>query len=206
VPPPPGLRLARLLLARELLSDDNLNDNVETLASLRARAEQGVSHHQRRIERFTGWMGQPRSFYLVLLFTAGWTAFNLLAPRLGLRAFDPPPFDWLQGLTGLCALLMTTTILITQNRQTRQAEQRGQLELQVNLLAEQKIAKLIGLLEELRRDIPIVPDRVDKVADAMTEPVDPHAVLSALEDKLGSDSSDTPAPIETPPPPATSQR
>ena len=111
----------------------------------------------------------------------------------------------LQGLTGLCALLMTTTILITQNRQTRQAEQRGQLELQVNLLAEQKIAKLIGLLEELRRDIPIVRDRVDKVADAMTEPVDPHAVLSALEDKLGSDS-DTPAPIETPPPPVTSER
>lgn len=182
------------------MSDENLNDNVETLASLRARADQGVSHHQRRIERFTRRIGQPRSFYLVLLFAAAWSAFNLLPPRLGVRPFDPPPFEWLQGLIGLCALLMTTVILITQNRQTRQAEQRGQLELQVNLLAEQKIAKLIGLLEELRRDIPIVRDRVDKEADAMTEPVDPHAVISALEDKLGSDS-DTPAPLETAPPP-----
>jgi uncharacterized membrane protein len=189
--------LARLLLLVPFLSEENLNDNVETLASLRARAEQGVSHHQRRIERFTARMGQPRSFYLVLSFSAVWIVFNLVATRVGVRPFDPPPFDWLQGLTGLCALLMTTTILITQNRQTHQAEQRGQLELQVNLLAEQKIAKLIGLLEELRRDLPTVRDRVDKMADAMTEPVDPHAVMSALEDKLGSDS-DAPPPPETP--------
>jgi uncharacterized membrane protein len=180
------------------LSDDNLNDNVETLASLRARAEQGVSHHQRRIERLTANMGQPRSLYLVLLVAGTWCAFNLAAPVLRMRPFDPPPFVWLQGLVGLCALLMTTTILITQNRQTRHAEQRGQLELQVNLLAEQKIAKLIGLLEELRRDMPIVHNRVDRVADAMTEPVDPHAVLSALEDRLGSDAG-RPTPTETPP-------
>jgi uncharacterized membrane protein len=182
------------------LSDDNVNENVETLASLRARAEQGISHHQRRIERFTRRIGQPRSVYLVLLFATAWIAFNLLASQLGIRPFDPPPFEWLQGLIGLCALLMTTVILITQNRQTRQAEQRGQLELQVNLLAEQKIAKLIGLLEELRRDIPIVHNRVDKEAEAMTEPVNPHAVISALEDKLGADS-DSPPPLETPPPP-----
>jgi uncharacterized membrane protein len=197
--------LAHVLLAarRSFLSEDNLNDNVETLASLRARAEHGVSHHQRRIERFTAKMGQPRSLYLVLLFAAAWCAFNLLVPRLGMRAFDPPPFDWLQGLVSLCALLMTTTILITQNRQTRHAEQRGQLELQVNLLAEQKIAKLIGLLEELRRDMPIVRNRVDKVAEAMTAPVDPHAVISALEDKLGSVSgTPPPPPPDTSPPPS----
>lgn len=106
----------------------------------------------------------------------------MLAPRLGIPPFDPPPFVWLQGLVGLGALLMATIILITQNRQTRHADQRSQLDLQVNLLAEQKAAKLIGLVEELRRDLPTVRNRVDKVADAMEEPVDPHAVLSALED------------------------
>ena len=77
---------------------------------------------------------------------------------------------------------MTTMVLITQNRQTHDAEQRAQLDLQINLLAEQKVAKLIALLEELRRDLPIVQDRVDRAAEAMTEPVDPHAVLSALQE------------------------
>ena len=164
------------------MGPDNLNENVDTLASLRARADQSVSRHQRRIEIFTAQLGQPRSFYLIVMLVAGWSGFNLLAPRLGMRPFDPPPFAWLQGLVGLGALLMATIILITQNRQTKHAEQRAQLDLQVNLLSEQKAAKLIALLEELRRDIPSVHNRVDRVAEAMEEPVDPHAVLSALED------------------------
>jgi uncharacterized membrane protein len=119
---------------------------------------------------------------VIVAFVAAWTGFNLLAPHLGMRPFDPPPFVWLQGLVGLGALLMGTIILVTQNRQTKHAEQRAQLDLQVNLLGEQKAAKLIALLEELRRDIPTVPNRVDRVAEAMEAPVDPHAVLSALED------------------------
>ncbi len=167
---------------RSALADNNPNENVETMASLRARAEQDVSYHQRRIERLTAALGQPRSFYVVVIVVASWIALNLLAPHLGFRPFDPPPFVWLQGLVGLGALIMGTIILVTQNRQTKHAEQRSQLDLQVNLLAEQKAAKIVALLEELRRDLPTVRNRVDKVADAMEEPVDPHAVLSALED------------------------
>jgi uncharacterized membrane protein len=165
-----------------VMDADRLNENVDTLASLRDRANQEVSHHQRRIEILTAQLGRPRSFYLILAVAAAWTGFNALAPRFGVRPFDPPPFVWLQGLVGLGALLMATIILITQNRQTRHAEQRSQLDLQVNLLSEQKVAKLIALLEELRRDMPAVRDRVDRVAQAMEEPVDPHAVLSALEE------------------------
>ena len=164
------------------MATDNRNENVETLASLRARAQQDVSGHQRRIESLTAQLGQPLSFYVIVAGVVAWSGFNLLAPHLGMRPFDPPPFVWLQGLVGLGALLMGTIILITQNRQTRHAEQRSQLDLQVNLLAEQKAAKIIALLEELRRDLPTVRNRVDEVADAMEAPVDPHAVLSALED------------------------
>jgi uncharacterized membrane protein len=161
---------------------DSPSENVETLTSLRERADQGVSHHQRRIERLSAQLGQPRSVYVIVAVVVAWCGFNSLAPRLGTRALDPPPFVWLQGLVGLGALLMATIILVTQNRQTKHAEQRSQLDLQVNLLGEQKAAKIIALLEELRRDIPSVRNRVDRVAEAMEEPVDPHAVLSALED------------------------
>jgi uncharacterized membrane protein len=76
---------------------------------------------------------------------------------------------------------MTTLVLITANRQTRNAEERSHLDLQVNLLAEHKVAKLIGLVEELRRDLPMVRNRVDREADVMQEAVDPHAMLDALE-------------------------
>ncbi len=82
----------------------------------------------------------------------------------------------------MSALLTTILILITENRQNRHADERAQLDLQVNLLAERKIAKVIALLEELRRDLPSVRDRVDPEADAMEEAMDPLASLSALRD------------------------
>ncbi len=157
------------------------NDDVQAVTALRAHAEEMIGRHQRRIEHFTSELGRPRTLYWILAFVGLWVGFNLSASRFGLPPFDRPPFPWLQGLVGLGALLMTTTVLTTQNRQTRRAEQRGQLELQVNLLAEQKVAKVIGLLEELRRDIPSVRDRVDREAEIMTAPINPHAAMAALE-------------------------
>jgi uncharacterized membrane protein len=166
------------------LGAENINENVDTVASLRARAEEGMSPHQRRIERFTGLLARPLSFYLVMAFATTWSVSNLLAARFGVRPWDPPPFFWLQGIVGLGALLMTITILTTQNRQTRHADERAQLDLKINLLTEQKVAKVISLLEELRRDLPTVRNRVDEVAEVMKEQVDAHAVMAALEETL----------------------
>ncbi|MEO7095962.1 MAG: DUF1003 domain-containing protein, partial [Polyangiales bacterium] len=105
---------------------------------------------------------------------------------------DPPPFFWLQGCVALGALLTALMVLTTQNRQSRHVEERAHLDLQVNLAAEQKTAKLIALLEELRRDLPNVPNRRDAIADAMTRAVDPHAALKALEDTFENPSDSAP--------------
>jgi uncharacterized membrane protein len=111
-----------------------------------------------------------------------WVVANTLGSKAGFPVLDPPPFSWLQGAVSLSALLVTTMVLTTQNRQARRAFQRGNLDLQVNLVSEQKIAKLISLLEELRRDLPSVRDRVDPIAEAMAKAVDARAVVTGLED------------------------
>jgi uncharacterized membrane protein len=87
----------------------------------------------------------------------------------------------------LGALLTTTVVLITQNREAKLGEQRLELELQVNLLTEQKTTKLILLLEELRRDLPMVKDRHDPEAAALQKPTDPEEVLAALEERRDKD-------------------
>ena len=155
--------------------------DVESVASIRARAEQRLDRHQRMMEVLTAALGRPRTVYVTLSIVVGWVAFNLLTPKLlGWQRIDPPPFFWLQGMVALSALLMTTLVLITANRQTRNAEERSHLDLQVNLLAEHKVAKLIALVEELRRDLPMVRNRIDREADAMQEAVDPDAMIEAL--------------------------
>ena len=156
--------------------------DVESVASIRARAEQRLDKHQRMMEVLTAALGRPRTVYVTLSIVVGWVAFNLVTPKLfGWQRIDPPPFFWLQGMVALSALLMTTLVLITANRQTRNAEERSHLDLQVNLLAEHKVAKLIALVEELRRNLPMVRDRIDREADSMQEAVDPAAMLAALE-------------------------
>ena len=163
---------------------DLVAQNAEAIAELHAIDERGINRYQRAIEAATAFLGRPLFFYMILGFVTIWIGLNLLAPRFHWLRWDPPPFYWLQGIVGLAALLMTTVVLITQNRQGRAEQRRAQLDLQVSLLAEQKIAKLIALVEELRRDLPNVRDRADPEAEAMTEAADPQAVLTVLEETI----------------------
>ena len=138
------------------LLPDHVSQNIEAIRMLHSRADESLSRYHRPIETVSALLGRPAFFYGIVLFVTLWVLLNVFSPRCGIAPFDPPPYFWLQGLVGLGALLTTTIVLITQTRQGKLAEQRAQLDLQVSLLAEQKTAKLIALLEELRRDLPEV--------------------------------------------------
>ncbi len=163
---------------------DHVSQQIDTLAALHARGESAVSIHQRTIEKVTAFLGRPLFLNLTIALIAVWIGLNLSAPRFHRSPFDPNPFPLLAWLVSTGGLLLTIVVLITQNRQARLAERRAQLDLQVNLLAEQKIAKVIALMEELRRDLPSVRNRHDPEAEAMSASADAHAVLDALEEKL----------------------
>jgi uncharacterized membrane protein len=160
---------------------EHVGHKIQTITDLFAEAERRAGKHQLAIERTIDIVGRPATAYVLACLFAGWMLANTLGPRLGFRPVDPPPFSWLQCVTCIAALLMTVAILVTQNRGAKLAQQRSQLDLQVNLIAEEKIAKLIALIEELRRDLPSVKNRKDSLADAMTEAVDLHAVANELQ-------------------------
>jgi len=174
---------------------DPVAQTIDSIAAMHVHAESQVGRHQRLIERITRQVGRPGFFYGVLGFVGIWIGLNLGGRPLGLAPWDKPPFYWLQGVVGLGALLVTTIVLITQNRQGRLAERRAQLDLQINLLAEQKITKLVALVEELRRDLPSVRNRHDPQAEAMSEAADPAAVLSALEETLSETALEAQEPL-----------
>lgn len=163
--------------------------NTQTIVELYARAEQASSRPQRAIERFTRTVGRPLTLFAVLAFTAIWMIVNSAG-----RSFDPPPFFWLQGIVGLFALLVATMVLITQNRQGEHERQRDLLDLHVNLLVEEKVAKLIALMEELRRDLPSVTNRPDPEAQAMARSIDPRAAAQDLEKGLEELKRDSEGP------------
>jgi uncharacterized membrane protein len=158
---------------------------IENVAVVHAHAQQSIGRQQRAIERVTAWVGRPRMLYVVIALIGGWVVLNASLSK----PIDPPPFAWMQVTLALYAAVVTTMVLVAQTRQSKHGEQRSYLDLQVNLLAEQKTAKVISLLEELRRDMPSVKNRPDAQADEMAHELDTHAVLHALEDVLEDKAS-----------------
>jgi uncharacterized membrane protein len=113
---------------------------------------------------------------------ASWISLNLFAATFGYRAIDPPPFSWLGGAISLVSLYMVILILATQQREYQLAQRREQLTLELAILSEQKTAKVIQLLEESRRDNPLIHNRIDQEAEAMAQPADLQSVLDAIKE------------------------
>jgi uncharacterized membrane protein len=163
-------------------------ENIKAIEAYYAREDERVRPAQRLLERFTMSIGKPWFLGVILLVVIGWVIWNTAAERLGKTAFDPPPFQILEGFISLIALLVTTVVLIGQNRLASLERRREQLELQVNILTEQKTTKLLHLIEELRRDLPMVRDRHDADAATLQQPTDTTSILSALEQRERDDS------------------
>lgn len=166
---------------------DQISQNIEAVLAFYTREEQKISRSQRMLERISHIIGQPVFLGFILLFVALWMLANAVLGQLGMAEFDPAPFFWLQGIVGLGALLTATAVLTRQNRLAKLAEQRAHLDLKVTLSTEQKAAKLIDLLEELRRDLPNVKNRHDPEAAVLQQSMNPDLVLAALDERAEPD-------------------
>jgi uncharacterized membrane protein len=160
----------------------HIDQNIESVVALQRREWELVSLSQRRVERVSRFIGRPIYLIALLGIVAAWVVYNSSAAAWGLKPFDAPPFEMLDGIMSLVALITTTIVLIAQNRQAKLEQQRTHLALQVNLLTEQKVTKLIHLIEELRRDLPMVKDRHDAQAAALQERTDTAQMVSAIEE------------------------
>jgi uncharacterized membrane protein len=171
---------------------DHISQNIENVVTLRKQEWETISPSQRRLERVSRFVARPLYLVGILSLSSLWMLLNTGATLLHRRAIDPPPFGWLELTLSFVALLTTTVVLIAQNRQTKLEQQRADLDLQVNLLTEQKVTKVIHLLEELRRDLPMVKDRHDPQAVVLQEGADTQQVVSALRDVASRGAADEP--------------
>ena len=170
---------------------DPLGENIETIANLHQRTERKVSPQQRAIETVTAFLSRPRFLFLILLVVSLWMLVNAILARFGLPDFDPPPYPWLSMILSLGALLQTTVVLITQDRQDKVADRRRQLDLHISLFLDQKMSKLIDMVDTLRKESTAGPKQPDQEAEAMKEAADPHQFFSTLSQLLKEDREET---------------
>jgi uncharacterized membrane protein len=165
------------------LLPDQVIKNVELITSHQDRSQQNATPHQRGLEKVTAIFGQPLFLYIQIIFFIIWAVFSRLA-NLDILPKTFPLFDLREEGLGVASLLISTGVLIYQTRQEKLSAERSHLTLQLNLLTEQKITKLISLIEELRVDLPNVNNRHDLEATIMQQATDPQAILEVLQQNL----------------------
>ena len=161
--------------------NDPLDATVDELAQLFEERHRSVGWVQRIANRSTRTLGRPGSLGIVISIIFLWIGGNQAARSLGLHAIEGPPFPILELIATLAALLTTLLILTTQRHEEQSDLRRDRLTLQIAVLSEKKVAKIIALLEEQRRDNPLLASRVDNEADQMAEATDPRESLHKIE-------------------------
>jgi uncharacterized membrane protein len=159
---------------------DHVEESVDAIAAFHREHYRSASPLQRLMEGLTERLARPAFVGAVVLIIAAWIAATLMLTD---GAVTQPSFIWLELAATVAALLVALLILVTQSREDRLADRRAQLTLELAILADRKNAKIIALLEELRRDHPDVADRVDAESDEMAKPADTMTVLAAIDER-----------------------
>jgi uncharacterized membrane protein len=164
-------------------------ENLELLARFADRETARVSDIQLAIERISAFFGSPAYFIFAAVFIVSWILVNLWGTHAGWLHVDAPPFPWLQGIVSSNALLLTVAVLIRQNRMAQLAEHRSHLDLQINLLTEQKVSKIVQIVAALQRELTAMrgspQSHTPEQMEEMTKPADPHALLHAIKQQKG---------------------
>jgi uncharacterized membrane protein len=175
-PPPEGSDQTGKLSA-------SAKDNLELLTNFEDREDAQISGAQLLIERISAFFGSPAYFAFAVAFIMIWMLVNGWGAHAGWYPIDQPPFSWLQGLVSSNALLLTVAVLIRQNRMAKVAEHRSHLDLQINLLSEQKVTKILQIVDELQRELTALRGRPDSEVAEMSKPADAHALMHAIKQK-----------------------
>lgn len=169
----------------EPLSDEVITtrERQEVIESIEARLNQRRTPGEKVADAFVRGFGNFRFALLNLAFFSTWMGINLgYIP--GIEQFDPPPFIMLINIVSLEAIFLSIFVLISQNREARTSDLREEIDLQVNMIAEREITKLIHLVSYLMKYLN-VPYEKDPELKRMMRPLDTEEIRLELERQLG---------------------
>jgi uncharacterized membrane protein len=153
--------------------------NIQSLLEVRQERERQRTGEQRLADAVTGFIGNMRFVYFLVVLSAIWIGIDLgwlpWIPR-----FDPFPYPLLSTITSVLALLVSTAVLVTQNRATELADQRAELNVQISLLAEHEVTHLIRLVESIAIRVG-AQETADPLLDELKQHVDPLEVIKEIE-------------------------
>lgn len=120
---------------------------IRAIAKLERQEQESRSFVDRVSTSITRNVGSGTALVVHALWFFAWVVANL--GLFGVEPFDPFPFSLLTTIVSLEAIFLTLFVLISQNRMSHEADRRAELDLQVNLLAEQEDTMILRILHDI---------------------------------------------------------
>jgi uncharacterized membrane protein len=155
---------------------------LKAVQSLQARHNQKRSILQKITDKLVSWSGTVVFLFANITIFAIWILLNR-----GRSSFDPFPFVLLTTIVSLEAIILSILVLISQNRQSKIADLRQEIDMQVNLVTEEEITKLLKLVAGLYKALKINIDQ-DSELKEMLKPTNWDILEERLENELLSES------------------
>ena len=151
--------------------------NIEALLERRKLEEKRKTTEQKIADGVTRFTGSMLFVYIHLVLFGIWIFWNL--GWIGLKPFDPT-FVVLAMFASVEAIFLSTFVLISQNRMNLQADKRAELDLQISLLTEHEVTRLITMVRAMAKKMDI-PDAFDAAIDELERNVEPEKVMDTME-------------------------
>ncbi|UYY57133.1 DUF1003 domain-containing protein [Sphingomonas sp. S2-65] len=165
-PKPPGLSS---VLAR----------NMQRMQDRRAQVQAEATLAERVSDAITKFAGSMTFVIIHALAYSAWIGINLKVVP-GIQPFDSS-FVVLAMEASVEAIFLSTFVLISQNRMMAAAAKQSDLDLQINLLAEHELTRLISLVDAMARKMGVEAIPAGELAE-IKEDVSPEAVLDGLDE------------------------
>ena len=159
---------------------DVVERNITTLTRLRSEDAHRRSLQDAIADAITDFSGSMLFIYLHIIWFVSW--FLLNSGWWGWKPFDPFPYGLLTMIVSLEAIFLSTFVLISQNRQSAEAEQRADLHLHIGLLTEHEVTRVLQMLDAIQERMEIDYDAKSELAqlEVDTRPEDVLAEIHRL--------------------------
>lgn len=155
-----------------------IEHNIRTIAYLRLQASRARGLQARLADAITTFSGRLVFVYVHIVWFSLWTLIN--TGHLGVPAFDPFPYGLLTMIVSLEAIFLSTFVLISQNHLSEEAESRANLNLQIGLLTEHEVTRVLQMLDAIQDKLGIDNHAESELADLEME-TKPEDVLAEIE-------------------------
>ena len=154
-----------------------IEQNIRTIADLRQSTDAKRTTQEHLADIITAFSGRMAFVYFHVVWFGIWIVINLGV--FGNKPFDPFPFGLLTMVVSLEAIFLATFVLISQNRLSVEADRRADLDLQIGLLAEYELTRVLKMLDAVQDKMGIENDTDEELLD-LEKQVHPEDVLEEI--------------------------